>query len=251
MSARAASEPEFATVFSSRSVDPLKTGCYDASKQRPLPLQDGSPGWMSMMGPRPSEQGPGAGNTKPRNPVEYQKLLGERIRRLRRDRQLTQLDLARQVGVTNGQISTIERGLSAPSIGTLRKISEALDVPLIEFFESSRPRDVQVIRSNARQRITSPIGPEVVEVLAGTPDLHAVEVQLGPDQVCVRAAASHPSDLFLYVLGGQLQVDCQGTSSLIRTGDSLQTDGRYKLSVRNVGEMEALVLEIRSHNGRG
>ena len=58
--------------------------------------------------------------------LEYQKALGERIRRFRRDLQLTQMDLAKQVGVTNGQISTIERGLSAPSIGTLRRISEAI-----------------------------------------------------------------------------------------------------------------------------
>ncbi|TPW09592.1 MAG: hypothetical protein FD129_2153, partial [bacterium] len=41
--------------------------------------------------------------------LEYQKTLGERVRRFRRELQLTQMDLARQVGVTNGQISTIER----------------------------------------------------------------------------------------------------------------------------------------------
>jgi transcriptional regulator with XRE-family HTH domain len=183
---------------------------------------------------------------KPRS-MDYQKMLGDRIRRLRRDRQLTQLDLSRDVGVTNGQISTIERGLSAPSIGTLRRIAEALDVPLIDFFEASRPRDVQVVRENERQRVTSPLGPEVVEVLAGNQDLQAVEVHLEPEQACVRNGSHEDSDYFIYMLAGQVEIECQGHSSRIRTGDSIQADGRYKLGVRNVGETTALLIEVRSH----
>jgi transcriptional regulator with XRE-family HTH domain len=183
---------------------------------------------------------------KPRS-LDYQKMLGDRIRRLRRERQLTQLDLSRQVGVTNGQISTIERGLSAPSIGTLRRIADALAVPLIDFFESSRPREVHVVRENERQRVTSPIGPEVVEVLAGNADMQAVQLNLDPEQACVRNGSHEDSDYFIFILSGQVEIECQGQSSRIRAGDSLQADGRYKLGVRNVGETPAFLLEIRSH----
>ena len=91
---------------------------------------------------------------------EYQKLLGERVRRFRRELQLTQMELARLVGVTNGQISTIERGLSAPSIGTLHRISHAMGIPMIHFFDEPGQREVVVVRKVERTRLTSPNSPD-------------------------------------------------------------------------------------------
>jgi transcriptional regulator with XRE-family HTH domain len=189
--------------------------------------------------------------TKPRVVAEdYQKIIGDRIRRIRRDRQLTQLDLARQVGVTNGQISTIERGLSAPSIGTLRRISVALAVPLMDFFESSHLRDVQIVRASERRRVTNPIGSEVVDLLADSHSLSAVQVVLDPDQGCVRSGSRENSDLFLFVLDGHIEVNFSGQSYLLRSGDCLQTEGRHKYAIKNIGDSVVSLLEVRSNGAR-
>jgi transcriptional regulator with XRE-family HTH domain len=188
-----------------------------------------------------------ASKPNPRNEAEdYQKVLGDRIRRMRRDRQLTQLDLARQVGVTNGQISTIERGLSAPSIGTLRRISSALDVPIVNFFESSSPREIQIVRSSERKCITNPVGPEIVELLAGSNSIDAVKVDLDPDQSCNRPAIREASDIFLYVLQGHIELSLEQQRCLLRVGDSVQTDGRHGRTMKNIGDSVAHLLEVRS-----
>jgi len=100
--------------------------------------------------------------------LEYQKMLGERVRRFRRELQLTQTELARLVGVTNGQISTIERGLSAPSIGTLHRISHAMGIPMIHFFDEPGQREVVVVKKVERPRLISPNSPEGPETPAGT-----------------------------------------------------------------------------------
>ena len=55
--------------------------------------------------------------------------LGDRIRRLRRDRGMTQIDLSRAANVNQGHLSSIERGLRAPSPNTLKAIAVALGVP--------------------------------------------------------------------------------------------------------------------------
>jgi len=184
---------------------------------------------------------------RPRSEVlAHQKALGERVRVLRRERQLTQLDLARQVGVTNGQISTIERGLSAPSIGTLRRISEALAVPIVDFFDTPLRDDLHVVRRHERHKVTNPQGPEVLEVLAGPPRMPAVQLGLGPDETCHRPGNGEPSGLFLYVLQGQVELSSDDQRFVLKSGDSVVTDARRGRLFHNVGDSTALILEVNS-----
>jgi transcriptional regulator with XRE-family HTH domain len=59
-----------------------------------------------------------------------QPALGKAIRRLREERGMTQEALAHAAGVTVGHLSTIERGHSNPTWGTVKGIAKALDVAL-------------------------------------------------------------------------------------------------------------------------
>ncbi len=63
------------------------------------------------------------------------KMIGARLRQLRREAGLTTQQLADRVGVTQSQISQVETGRSAASIVTLFKISRALNMTLGEIFE--------------------------------------------------------------------------------------------------------------------
>jgi transcriptional regulator with XRE-family HTH domain len=176
---------------------------------------------------------------------EYQKMLGERIRRFRRERSLTQMDLAKQVGVTNGQISTIERGLSAPSIGTLKRISEAMGVPMVQFFERPEARDIRVVRKSERKRLTSPNTPEVLEILAGSRLLSAMQVGLGPEQSCRRPGHDSPSEVIIVVQQGSIELESDEQKVPLKAGDSARLDGRALRVYRCLGDAPALVLEVR------
>ena len=62
--------------------------------------------------------------------------LGTAIRNLRQALRLTQEELAKQVGVTQGYIGHLERGLKKnPSLLTLKKLARALGVPVTELLE--------------------------------------------------------------------------------------------------------------------
>jgi transcriptional regulator with XRE-family HTH domain len=54
------------------------------------------------------------------------------LRRIREERGLTQEGLAFRAGITLGSYAQIELGNSAPAWSTVRRIAEALDVPLVE-----------------------------------------------------------------------------------------------------------------------
>lgn len=56
------------------------------------------------------------------------------IQELRRQRKITQLELAQTVGIGRTYLSEIEGGRSNPSLSTLSRIAAALEVPLAKLF---------------------------------------------------------------------------------------------------------------------
>ena len=60
--------------------------------------------------------------------------IGNRVRELRRRRQLSSRELAARAGVSHSTISLIERDRMSPSVDTLGAIVEALGTTMVEFF---------------------------------------------------------------------------------------------------------------------
>ncbi len=56
--------------------------------------------------------------------------IGARVRKLRDTRALTQQELADAVGIAPQQLSRIENGHMRPRPQTIRRLAEALDVPV-------------------------------------------------------------------------------------------------------------------------
>jgi len=72
-------------------------------------------------------------------------LLGARIKELRKAKGLSQEELSEKVGIDSKHLSRIEVGKSYPSLDTLERIANALNVEikdLFEFMHLSRNRDL-------------------------------------------------------------------------------------------------------------
>lgn len=68
--------------------------------------------------------------------------LGKRIRDTRLEKSLKVNDLAETTGLTASTISQVERGVISPSISTLKKICEALDITISSLFDSPVTADL-------------------------------------------------------------------------------------------------------------
>ena len=68
--------------------------------------------------------------------------LGIQLRALRKAKQMSLMQVAEAAGLSIGMVSQIERGLASPSIKSLRKLSDALGVPIGWFFhaDAGRPK---------------------------------------------------------------------------------------------------------------
>lgn len=58
------------------------------------------------------------------------KALGQKVKKLRKERGLLQVELADIVGVSTGYIGSIEQGIRYPSLKVLEKIAKALKTSL-------------------------------------------------------------------------------------------------------------------------
>jgi transcriptional regulator with XRE-family HTH domain len=67
--------------------------------------------------------------------ADTKKLIGARIKELRKQAGLTQEELAEQVELDSRHLSRLEVGKHFPSLDSLERIAEALNVPMAEFFQ--------------------------------------------------------------------------------------------------------------------
>ena len=96
---------------------------------------------------------------KEANPDAISIDVGLRLRTLRKERNLSIRALARQSGISANALSMIERGRSSPSVSTLYKVTQALEISITTFFEEQDERsDVVFIQRSARTRVPFPRG---------------------------------------------------------------------------------------------
>ena len=63
------------------------------------------------------------------------KALGLRIRKLRKETRMSQEELAFKAGLNAAHFGLIERGLKKPTIETVSRIAEALEIPIDKLFK--------------------------------------------------------------------------------------------------------------------
>ena len=74
--------------------------------------------------------------------------MGKFIAEIRKEKNMTQKDLANVLYVSDRAVSKWERGKSFPDISLLKKISEVLDVSLTELFNGKRMDEVSIEKTD-------------------------------------------------------------------------------------------------------
>ncbi|MEU7765445.1 XRE family transcriptional regulator [Nocardia sp. NPDC049190] len=159
-----------------------------------------------------------------------------RIREYRNLRGMTVRQLADRAGVSTGLISQVERGVTDPSLETMRRIAEVLDIPLFSLFQDGDDQTVAVIRHDDRYRISSPHHAiTYTRASPGGAKLEVLEGSLEPGAVSSDSLRSHPSEECVVVLSGRLTIEVGDQTHLIKTGDSCYFDSHIPHRFRNEG----------------
>lgn len=73
--------------------------------------------------------------------MDIRKRIGWNLRRLRKERNVTQEDFATDSGFDRGYISGVERGVRNPSALVLDRIAKALEVDVAELFDLEKAQN--------------------------------------------------------------------------------------------------------------
>jgi transcriptional regulator with XRE-family HTH domain len=65
----------------------------------------------------------------------FRKRFGQRVKHLRQQRKLTQIELAEELGFSRSYLAEIETGRRNPSLETVKTISDGLGVSLAKLFD--------------------------------------------------------------------------------------------------------------------
>jgi transcriptional regulator with XRE-family HTH domain len=165
--------------------------------------------------------------------------LGAKIREKRKEQNMSIKELATRTGLTSGFISQVERNQTEPSITSLRKVAQALDVAVFYFF-IDEVNNNSVVRKSQRQKITFPDSHLVYELLS--PDLNRqMEMffaTLEPGAVTCDEPLSHNGEEVTLVLKGQMEIEIGIEKYLLGEGDSIYYFATSPHRIVNNGNVE-------------
>ena len=165
--------------------------------------------------------------------------MGKTIQRLRKAYNLSLSELAEQSGVAKSIISQIERNETNPTLATIWRLSQALDVSIERvlasgdeepFIEKSSKADTPILVSeDGRMRLA------IIGWLKTIEWLQWYDVQSEPGGVLDSDGHQRGSVECLSVLEGEFEVEVGGVTQHAKTGETLRYRCDRPHSVRCVG----------------
>lgn len=161
-------------------------------------------------------------------------MISQQLRMLRTTRGLSLRALAAETGVSATLLSQIERGVTEPSLATLRSLAAFFGESVSSLFDDQHSPPVWVSRPGERSTITGPRGRLRYERL--TPSNGQMEVLRGvlaPGESTSDDLWAHPSLECAFVLTGVLTVELGGDRHTVTAGEAITFDGRQAHLYRN------------------
>lgn len=165
-------------------------------------------------------------------------MIGQQLRRLRKERGLSLRALATQVGVSPTLLSQVERGLTEPSLATVRRVAEVFGESVSSMFDDQTGVGVWVSRPGERSTLMGPRGKVGYERLTpGNGQLEVLRAVLAPGETSSTEPWSHASIECTFVLLGLLTVEIADRDYSVAAGESITFDSRQ--AHRYVNKSEA------------
>ncbi len=215
----------------------------------------------------------------PESNFEYARVIGEKLRTARQQRQMSLRDLAKKADISASMLSQIETGKAYPSVRSIYSIAEALGLPVDHFFpdqiETPQPGVIgdmtasemreatmngiatiaipeftqavsvmaQVIHANARPTILLKGGVTWSRLTANAePGVEFLEIRYASGATSGENLSHHDGREFGFVLEGELVVELDGRQITLQVGDSIVFDSTtpHRLVNQSAQPMRAL-----------
>jgi transcriptional regulator with XRE-family HTH domain len=162
--------------------------------------------------------------------------VGERLKQIRERSGLSQREIARRSGQSPGAISAIELGKVSPSVETLKRLLDCLDITLVDFFSPDQTNPTSAF-FGLNDMVGVPMGlihyQQLKRSTKNAP-LQFVRVVVQPGSDTGNVGNPLGTDEIGYILAGSVEATINGETRLLSAGDGYMARGGQKQRFRNV-----------------
>nr|WP_298688759.1 cupin domain-containing protein [uncultured Dongia sp.] len=174
--------------------------------------------------------------------------LGQHLRGLRKMHDLSLEQLAERCGLSVGALSQIERGITSPTMRSLRRLSEVFNVPMSQLFHEGEYPPVEelgrIVRAQGRRVLslnTSGVQKELLTP-AASGALEIYLVTIAPGGSSGPELYTHKGEEGGYVMAGEMLLEIEDRTFHLKTGDSFRFKSQTPHRFANTTRKETVVV---------
>lgn len=171
--------------------------------------------------------------------------IGEKIRLLRMEKQLTQEELANRCELSKGFISQVENDLTSPSIATLIDILDILGTNLPDFFSDTKEEKVTFIEADMFEKNDIDLKYSLMWLIP-----NAQKNIMEPILITIESGGQyieeepHDGEEFGYILSGSINLHLGKKKYKLKKGDSFYYKAKSTHYLANTSKSKAKVIWI-------
>jgi DNA-binding transcriptional MerR regulator/quercetin dioxygenase-like cupin family protein len=173
--------------------------------------------------------------------------IGPRVHRARMRRGASLRALAEATGLSASSVSAIERGVSAPSVGTLQRLAAALDTTVPKLLGTRRPSPRMVVRPSDRPVLDMETpGVRFENLYTVDTSLQSILISVEPGSG-TDESYSHEGEEFLYVTAGRLELTLDELYTYeLGPGDAMTFPSPRPHKWRNPGDVTTEIVWVNT-----
>lgn len=148
--------------------------------------------------------------------------ISQKIKALRKQQEMTLKDLSEKSGFSVSFLSQVENGTSSLAIMSLKKIAEALGVPMIYFFQEHEEHKYLVKEEEHKAFQIEGSTSEFIRVSGDFPNrtMETMIVIIEPETEHCQSM-THLGEEFIYVIEGVVIVTLDDVECVVKAGDTM------------------------------
>ncbi|MBU9888486.1 MAG: XRE family transcriptional regulator [Candidatus Omnitrophica bacterium] len=174
------------------------------------------------------------------------KNLGQRIRTLRKEKDLTLVEISQKTGVAQATLSRIETGTMIGTVECHEKIAECLGIGLAELYTGIDPRYEQVSHlsqkdTRAVTHHTKDVTMELLTQESSKKKITPLLLSLQGNGTTARESHERGVEKFVWVLEGTVKIKLENQEFVLKPQETLYFDASLPHQFANEGQKTAKV----------
>jgi transcriptional regulator with XRE-family HTH domain len=174
--------------------------------------------------------------------------ISQKIKLLRKQQDMTLKELSERSSFSVSFLSQVENGTSSLAIMSLKKIAEALNVPIIYFFQEHEEHKYHVSKKEQKSFRIEGSPSAFIRVSGDFPNrtLETIIVTLAPETEHGQPM-THPGEEFVFVLEGEVVVTLDDTDYHVTAGETMHYPSTISHHWRNPLKSTTRILSTTSN----